>query len=299
MRMRIAIACVALLFGSAAQAKLQVFACEPEWAELARELGGDKVKAFSATTARQDVHYIQARPSLIAKLRRADLLVCSGAGLEAGWLPVLLRRANNPRVLPGQTGHLDMSLQIELIDAHQHVDRSMGDLHPEGNPHFQLDPTRYAILARKLTERMVRLDPDHVDHYQQNLARFLAQWQKQQAQWLEQAASLSGAAVVTHHKDWDYLLDWLGIEEVATLESKPGVPPSTQYLTQLLATLESRPARCIVRTVYQTEKPSNWLAGRTNMAAVVLPHTVGAAPDVQSLTQLFDKLIQQLTENCL
>ena len=295
---KLSMLCAGLLLSCMAQAKLQLFTCEPEWAELARELGGEHIDVFSATTARQDVHHIQARPSLIAKLRRADLLVCSGAGLEAGWLPVLLRRANNPRVLPGQPGHLDMSRHVDMMDARASVDRAEGDVHPEGNPHFQLDPRHYERLARVLAERMALLDPDRAGDYNQAATAFNRHWEARLEEWQTQAAPLRGASVVAHHLDWAYLFDWLGIEQVATLEPKPGVPPSTGHLSQVLDTLQSRPAACVLRTVYQPGKPSAWLAGRAAINATVIPHTVGVDETVPTLPALFDGIVTHLLEHC-
>lgn len=295
---RLVVLCAGLLLASHATAQLQVFSCEPEWAQLARELGGDHVKVFSATTAQQNVHHIQARPSLIAKLRNADLLVCSGAGLEAGWLPVLLRRANNRRVLPGQSGHLEMSRHTDLMDARYSVDRAEGDVHPEGNPHFQLDPRRYARLARVLGERMAQLDPEQAKGYRQAVESFNRQWKVRLEEWETRAASLRDTRVVVHHLDWTYLFDWLGIEQVTALEPKPGVPPSTGHLEQVLDTLETQPAACIIRTAYQPEKPSAWLAGRANINATVIPHTVGAVQAAQTLSALFDEIVMRLLEHC-
>ena len=167
-----------LLIALPSHAALQVFACEPEWASLTNELAGDKASVFSATTAHQNVHRIQARPSLIARVRKADLVICSGAELEVGWLPLLLRRAANPNVQPNKPGYFMAAEQVERLDKHASVDRSMGDIHAAGNPHIHLDPNRIAIVAEALTKRLINLDPDNNAYYQQRSEDFLSRWQQ-------------------------------------------------------------------------------------------------------------------------
>jgi zinc/manganese transport system substrate-binding protein len=165
---------VMMVVAAPVAAAVSVFACEPEWAALAREVGGDRVEAISATTARQDPHRIQARPSLIARLRKADLLICTGAGLEAGWLPLLLRRANNPHVQPGQPGYLEATTVVGLLDRPQRLDRAEGDIHAQGNPHIQTSPHNLAAVATALAERLTAVDPEYAQHYQTRLEDFAA-----------------------------------------------------------------------------------------------------------------------------
>ena len=217
-----------------ANAAIEVFTCEPEWAALVQELGGEHVSASSATTALQDVHHIQARPSLIARLRRADLLVCTGAGLEEGWLPVLLRRANNPRVQVGASGYLETSDHVRLLDRPGRVDRAEGDIHPGGNPHVQLDPRNIGQIAEVVTQRLAVIDPVHADDYRTRLADFSRRWDQAIARWETRAGPLRGMPVVVHHNSWVYLQHWLGLEVVGTLEPKPGIPPSSTHLSRLL-----------------------------------------------------------------
>jgi zinc/manganese transport system substrate-binding protein len=277
-------------------AAIEAFACEPEWAALVEELGGDRVKTSSATTALQDVHHIQARPSLIARLRRADLLICTGAGLEESWLPLLQRRANNPRVRVGTTGYLEVSNHVQLRDRPTRVDRAEGDIHPQGNPHIQLDPHNIQRIAAVATERLVALDPAHGEDYRTNLPNFTKRWQQAIERWEAQAARLRGTPVVVHHNAWVYLEHWLGLEVVGTLEPKPGIPPSSTHLSQLLAQLERRPARMVIRAAYQSPRASQWLAQRAGIPAVVLPSTVGGSEAAQDLFRLFDDIIRRLLE---
>ncbi|MDX5375109.1 MAG: zinc ABC transporter substrate-binding protein [Gammaproteobacteria bacterium] len=273
-------------------AGLRVFACEPEWAALATELGGERVEVTSATHAAQDVHYIQARPSLISQLRRADLLVCTGAGLEEGWLPMLLRRANNPAVQPGRPGHLLTAGHVPLLGAPDQVDRGQGHIHAEGNPHLQLDPRLIARLAPVLAERLAALDPDGAALYRARLADFEGRWTEALAGWEARAARLHGLRVVAHHEDWLYLAAWLGLEITGKLEPLPGVPPSSGHLARLEAGLAGQPVGAILRTNYQDPRPADWLAARTGVPVLVLPHTVGGeAGDLQAL---FERIVTAL-----
>ena len=206
-------------------ADLKIFTCEPEWAFLAEELGRDKVKVSSATNALQDPHYIQARPSLISKVRRADLIVCSGAELEIGWLPMLLRKGNNPDVMPGSPGFLEASQYVNRLDVTSNNDRSQGDVHPQGNPHIQTNPHNIMRVAQVMTDRMVQLDSSNANAYQTNFADFRQRWMDAIKEWEKRASSLNGKRVIAHHKSWIYLEDWLGLQELATLEPVSGIPP--------------------------------------------------------------------------
>jgi zinc/manganese transport system substrate-binding protein len=279
-----------------AHAALQVVTCEPEWAALAAELGGDLVAAESATTPLQDPHYIQARPSLIARVRRADLVVCTGADLEVGWLPLLLRQAGNAAVQPGQPGFLSAADYVELLDKPANVDRSLGDIHPYGNPHVQMDPRNIAKVAAELTTRLAQLDAANASTYRGRYADFSARWQQAVDRWTAEVAPLAGAKVVTHHKGWVYLEAWAGLVEVGNLEPKPGLPPSAAHLAQLLDQLADQNVALIIRSAYEDGKASEWLAGRTKIRAVVIPHTVGSVDGADDLFSWFDVVVATLSE---
>jgi zinc/manganese transport system substrate-binding protein len=273
---------------------LNVFACEPEWAALAQELGGDRVAVFNATTAQQDPHYIEARPSLIARVRRADLVVCTGAELEIGWIPVLLRQGGNARVQPGQPGYFEAAATVERLDIPQSVDRSMGDVHPAGNPHVATDPRRIAVIASALAERLAALDPANAAHYRARQDDFAGRWREAIARWEARAAPLKGARVVAHHRNWAYLYDWLGMVPAGYLEPKPGIPPSAAHLAGLKAELGRVPARMVIRTPYQDPRAAEWLAEHAGLPVVVLPYTVGGTPEAKDLFGLFDDTVQRL-----
>ena len=287
---------LSLAVAQPAAAKLRVFACEPEWAALVRELGGGLVEVKSATTGVQDPHRIQARPSLIARMRRADLVVCTGAQLESGWLPLLLRRAANGRIQPGQPGYLEAARFVTLLDRPARLDRAEGDIHPAGNPHIHTDPRNIARVAQALGKRLMTLDPAHRSTYRARLDDFSKRWQAAITRWEAAAKELRGVPVVTQHKGWAYLIRWLGLREVATLEPKPGVPPSSAHLARVLARLEQDPAKMILRAAYQDPRPSEWLAGRAGIPAVVLPYTVGGTREAVDLFTLFDDTLRRLKE---
>lgn len=276
------------------QAELDVFACEPEWAALAVEIGGDLVDVDSATTALQDPHYIQARPSLIAKVRNADLIVCSGAQLEIGWLPALLQKANNRNVMPGSDGNFEASMFVERFEATGNVDRAQGDIHPQGNPHVQTSPHNIRLIASALAERMAQLDSANADAYRSGLANFTRRWDEAIERWENRAVALQGKRVITHHKSWVYLERWLGLEEVGNLEPIPGLPPTASHLSQLVKKFSNNGADVIVRSPYQDERASKWLADRTGIPAVVLPLTVGGTEEATDLIAMFDDIIDRL-----
>jgi len=293
MKYRIAVL-LACLMPLCANAEIRIFACEPEWAYLAEEVGGDLVETFSATTAQQDPHYIQARPSLIAKVRRADLVICSGAQLEIGWLPALLQKANNRKVMPGSDGYLQASDFVLRLGATADIDRAKGDIHPQGNPHIQVNPHNIVAVARVLAARLARIDIDNTKAYEDNLDNFLTRWQEAIAGWEEAAANLAGKRAIMHHKSWVYLLDWLGIQDMARLEAVPGLPPTAAHLSRLTAEFADGSADVIIRAPYQHAKASDWLSQRTGIPAIVLPLTVGGTDGATDLFTLFDDIIARL-----
>jgi len=290
------LALLSLLLPLTAAAELRVFACEPEWSALAGEIGGDRVEATSATHALQDPHFVEARPSLISQVRKADLVICSGAQLEIGWLPMLLSKANNPRILPGKDGFLEASSMVRRLDVPDSVDRAQGDMHPQGNPHIQMNPHNIALVAQALGQRLAVLDPDNAADYRSRTADFLDRWSAAIVHWEEQARPLAGSRVVCHHKSWVYLEDWLGLKEVATLEPVPGIPPTAAHLSALLGELgtDGKGADMIIRSPFQNPKPSEWLQERTGIPAVMLPLTVGGSDKAKDLFTLFDDVISRM-----
>ena len=288
------LALAALAFSPGAGAALKVMACEPEWAALMQELAGDRASVYVATTALQDPHRIQAKPSLIASARSADLLVCTGAELEIGWLPVLLRQSGNTAVQPGQPGYFEAADYVTKLEVPTRLDRAEGDVHAAGNPHIQTDPRNFVPIAEALAKRLAEIDRANADYYRSRHADFSKRWSAAIDRWQLQAAPLRGAPVVVQHKAFPYLEQWLGLVEVATLEPKPGVEPTTGSLTDVLALMQQKPAKMILRAAYNDGRSSEWLAERAKLPVVVLPFTVGGSDKARDLFGLFDDTVARL-----
>lgn len=286
---------LALLLTSAnVSAKLAVFACEPEWAALSRSLGGKHVTTFSATNAFQDPHYVEARPALISQLNRADILVCTGADLEVGWLPLIQRKSGNVSVQSGQEGVFlaaDFVKKLEVPHVH---DRSGGDIHAAGNPHVHLDPRRLLTIARHLHERFVQLDPDNSDDYNALFDHFTSTWRGNISRWERKGQSLTKLNVMVQHRNWSYLFDWLGVNEIADLEPKPGLPPTSRHLQSLVETSQQQKVDGILIANYQEDRGAKWLSKKIDIPFLALPFTIGAEDDIDTLTQLFDRIIDRL-----
>lgn len=292
---RIALALLLLLAPLTANA-LNVFACEPEWGALIEELAGETVELAVATTAFQDPHRLQAKPSLIAAARNADLLVCTGADLEIGWLPLLLRRSGNPGIQPGNPGNFLAADYVRRIEIPRIVDRSQGDVHPQGNPHIHLHPRNIERIAEALAGRLGELDPANAGEYSSRAEDFLARWGEARDRWEERALALEGMRLVSHHRSFSYLADWLDLDIVATLEPKPGIPASGALLARLLEQLTPNPPLGIIRAPFENEKPSLWLSKRLAVPVIEMPFTVGGNEDSTDLFALYEQTIAALEE---
>ncbi len=279
-----------------AQATLNVLTCEPEWAALTQQLAGDLVQVTSATTALQDPHHIEARPALLARARSADLLVCTGAELEIGWLPLLQREAGNGKIQPGQSGYLEAARFARILERPTSLDRALGDVHAAGNPHVQMDPHNIARVAEGLAKRLADLDPANAARYAQRNADFQSRWTAAMARWEQQGSRLKGVPVVVHHRNWSYLADWLGLTVIGELEPKPGMEPTASHLAELLETLKATPARMVLHAAYESPKASEWLSSRANIPAVELPYTVGGSAGAKDLFGLFDDTLNRLLQ---
>jgi zinc/manganese transport system substrate-binding protein len=275
-------------------AAVNILATVPEWGALAEELGGDKVKVSVATTALQDPHHIEAKPSLIARARNADLVVATGAELEIGWLPLVIQQAGNAKVRAGQPGYFEAAAFVQTMEKPAKLDRSEGDVHPLGNPHIQTDPRNIARVAVALAAKLGEIDPANSAFYEARQKAFAQKWNAAIARWEREAAPLRGVGVLVQHKAFPYLFDWLGIREVAALEPKPGIEPTTSHLAQVLATIQQQPVRMVIRAAFQSEQASQWIAERAKINAVALPFTVGGDDQAKDLYGLFDDTIQRL-----
>lgn len=287
---------VAVLLGVAAPASaaLNILACEPEWGALAQELGGEKISIYNATNALQDPHHIQAKPSLLARARNADMLVCTGAELEAGWLPILLRQSGNPKIQPGKPGYFEAAHFVRMLEVPSRFDRAEGDVHAGGNPHIHTDPRNIALVAAGLARQLAEADSANTAWYQSRYQAFSARWQLALTRWGKEAAPLRGVPIVVQHKGFPYLEDWLELKQVATLEPKPGVEPSSSHLAHVLGELQRQPARMVLRAAYNDGRSSDWLAERAKISPVVLPFTVGGSEQARDLFSLFDDTLRRL-----
>ncbi len=273
---------------------LNIFACEPEWGALATEIGGERAKVYVAITGLQDPHRVDARPSLIARARSADLMVCTGAQLEEGWLPLVQTQSGNARIQAGQPGYFEAARFVELLDKPARLDRALGDIHAEGNPHIHLHPGNVTKVAAALAERMAQLDARDASFYRGRNEAFLARWREATAGWEQKAAPLKGMPIVVHHRDLAYLVAWLGMREIAALEPKPGLPPGSAHLAEVLERHKRDPARAVTRAAYNDPRPTEWLAAHAGIPAVVLPYTVGGNDKAKDLFTLYEDTLARL-----
>lgn len=280
--------------GLPAHAALKVFACEPEWAALAKELGGDQLSVYSATTALQDPHRVEARPSLIARIRSAELVICSGSELEIGWLPLLLAQSGNSRIQPGSPGYFEASRYVPRLEIPSVIDRAQGDIHPSGNPHVHLDPRNIAKIAEALGARLGELDPADGAVYKARTNSFRERWRAALQRWEHEAAPLKGVAIVVYHKDLSYFIHWAGMREAASLEPKPGIPPTPGHLAELVEGMKRDPAKAVVYSPYNSPRAAEFLSERTGVPAILLPYTVGGSDKAKDLFGLFDDSIARL-----
>jgi zinc/manganese transport system substrate-binding protein len=282
------------LIATPAYAVLNVFATVPEWGALTEELGGDNVKVYIATSATQDPHHIEAKPSLIARARNADLVVATGAELEIGWLPLVVQQAGNPKIRAGQPGYFEAANYVTLRDKPARLDRAEGDVHAAGDPHIQTDPHNIARVAAALAVRLAELDPANAESYRSRYRAFDDKWRTAIARWEHEASPLRGVPILVQHKAFTYLIAWLGMKEVAALEPKPGVEPTVSYLSEVLSTIQRQPVKMVIRAAYQSDRASQWIAERAKIAAVVLPFTVGGDTEAKDLFSLFDDTLARL-----
>jgi zinc/manganese transport system substrate-binding protein len=274
---------------------LSVFVCEPEWGALIRSLVPD-AQIRSATHARQDPHHIEARPSLIALLRRADMAVCTGASLEAGWLPMLQQRSGNPRVQNGAPGMVYAADHVSLVDPRPPGSPFDGDVHTEGNPHFHLDPRRILDVAAALRDAIEAAEPARRDQVRSRHAAWERDWRERIVQWERRAAPLRGMRVAAQHTSYAYFWRWLRIEQAVDLEPKPGMPPTPGHLQRVVELTRGVAPRAVVISIYQDPNPGQWLGQQLGIPVLQLPATVTDDTPAKDLASLFDLLIDRLLE---
>lgn len=259
---------------AAAEAKLKVVATLPDLAAVSREVGGAEVEVTALAYSTQDPHFVDARPHLVLAMNRADMLVSTGLGLEAGWLPTLLTGARNGKIQPGAVGHLDASTVVPLKQIpNQPVSRAMGDIHPGGNPHYMADPRNGAKVAIAIADRLGRLDPAHRQAFRDRARAFALKCEAIAKAEATRFAALPAADrhVVTYHQSLIYLLDWLQLDQIATLEPKPGIPPAPSHIAQVLGTMRTRHVDVILQEEYFPTTAGKLLAAKAKARLVVLP----------------------------
>ena len=285
---------VLLLLFSISLAQLKVVATYPWIGELVKEVGKDRVSLYVIAKGTEDPHFVVPKPSHIAKMRDADLLIMQGASLEVGFLPPLLQQSNNPKIQPGRQGLLDLSEFVKIIEKPVSVSRAMGDVHPEGNPHYQLDPHNIPPLARAIAERLCQLDSPNCAYYRGNLEDFLRRWNARLTEWDEGFSKLRGVKVIEYHKNYDYLLQRYGMVLVGTLEPLPGIPPTAKHIESLIS--QAQGVKFILQDVYHEKRTAQFVAQRLNAKMVILPHDVGAVPEAKDLFSLFDEILRRLSQ---
>jgi zinc/manganese transport system substrate-binding protein len=286
-----------MLLAGSAEAKLRVVTTIETFADLARRVGGDRVEVQALARGYMDPHFVEPKPSLMVALNRADLLVYVGLELEIGWLPPLVLGARNERIQLGSTGNLDASTRIPVLDVPAvKVDRSMGDIHPSGNPHYWVPPENALVVAQEIERRLTQLDPDGKQVFEKNLKAFADQLAARRAEWEKRAAPLRGLKVVTYHRSWAYLSRWLGLVEVGYLEPKPGIPPSPSHIAFLITLMKQDAVKILMMESFYPRNTAQLVTQKSGSKLVVLPSDVGADKGVGDYFSLVDQVVQKLVE---
>jgi zinc/manganese transport system substrate-binding protein len=280
--------------GSSASAQLRVVATTPDLASVAREIGGDRVTVVALAKPTEDPHYVDAKPSHIVTLNRADALIEGGAELELGWLPPLLENSRNRRIAAGARGRIVASEGVKMLEIPTSFDRSKGDVHSLGNPHFLIDPVNVKIIARNIADHFTQIDPRSAATYRGNLARFNTKLDAKFAEWQKQLAPYRGAKVVTYHKDFNYLAERFGLSIVETLEPKPGIAPSPAHLAQVIRKMRAANAKVILVQPYQSRRTAETVARQTGAVVLDVSQQPGARGKTTTYFDMMDNLVNTL-----
>jgi ABC-type Zn uptake system ZnuABC Zn-binding protein ZnuA len=281
-------------FRSPLQAQqIRVITTIPDLADISKQIGKDLVNVESLTRGVEFMHAVPVKPSFVPRLNRADILVEMGMDLEISWLPSLLEVANNRRILPGQPGNIDCSLGITVLEVPRTVDRSEGDVHPKGNPHYNVDPVNGRIIARNIAEGLSRNYPQHRAAFEKNLAAYLAELDKAIARWQSMAEPLKGVKIVTYHQDWSYFANRFGLQSVGMIELKPGIEPTPNHLVALAQKMQQEKAQVIIYGP-QSDRYPRQLASQTGASVVRLQSTAGALPETDTYIKFVDYNLRSL-----
>jgi zinc/manganese transport system substrate-binding protein len=278
-----------------AHAKIRVVTSIETLAAIARHVGGERLTVQALGKGYSDPHFIEPKPSLVTVLNQADLLAYVGLDLEIGWLPGLVTQSRNPRIQLGSPGNFDCSSVIPVLDVPtQKLDRSLGDIHPRGNPHYWIPPDNALQLAQEFASRLTRIDPQGAAAYASGLARFRGEINRRAAQWRDQAAPLRGQKVVTYHKSWSYVSAWLGLIEIGYVEPKPGVPPSPRHIANLIAYMKREGAKRVLLEMFYPRRTADMVAHQAEAKLLVMPSDVGAFPQITDYFKLVDAILEML-----
>ncbi len=275
-------------------AQLRVAVSYPYIGALVNEIGADHVEVTTLAKGNWDPHFIVPRPSLISKLRRVDALIMNGAQLEIGWLPPLIKRASNRAVTPNSPSFLNLSHQVELIQKPTSVDRSLGDVHPDGNPHFHLDPNNILILAQSITDFLTRLDTENKESYLLNFEKFEKKWKTHLKRWEDMMHDKKGVQVIQFHDNLAYFNQAYGLKTIGTIEPLPGIPPSSRHTLELIHVIKEKAPYCILHDVYHPTKTAEFISAKTGIKLIIMPHDISALSSITSLVELFDYLTKAL-----
>jgi len=280
--------------------ELNIVTTLPSLASITESIGGEHVEVFSITRGVQDAHYVEAKPSYMLKLNKADLLIYSGLELEIGWLPLLIQGARNSEVTVGSRGNLNASLALSgeqiLEKPRGEVDRSMGDVHPAGNPHYLLNPHNAKPVAELITEKLIELDPENETYYEQNLEKFIKMLDEKISQIESKAAYLNGLDIICYHVHWSYFLDWLGINSVGYIELRPGIPPTPKHKREIIKLMKEKDIKLVMISSWKEPTKAEEVAKSVDAKLVILPGEVDAMPDCENYFKWFDYLIAQVTD---
>jgi ABC-type Zn uptake system ZnuABC Zn-binding protein ZnuA len=273
--------------------RIRVITTIPELADMTRQIGKELVEVESLTRGVEYMHAVPVKPSFVPKLNRADILVENGLDLEISWLAALLEVANNSKILPGQPGRIDCSVGISVLDVPRTVDRSEGDVHPKGNPHYTLDPLNGKTMARNIAAGLSRNYPEHRAAFEKNLNSYLAELEKAIERWQTLAAPLKGVKIVTYHQDWIYFVNRFGLQQIGTIELKPGIEPTPNHLVSLVQRMQQEKARVIIYGP-QSDRYPRQLANQTGASVVRLQSIAGALPDTDTYIKFIDYNLRSL-----
>ena len=294
-----ALAAVSVLFaGGAAEAKVRIVTSTPDFAAIAREVGGDRVDVESLSKGYQDPHFVDAKPIYITKLNRADVLVYNGLDLEVGWLPILVTGARNSNIATlNSPGNVDASRFLtSVLDVPTGpVDRSMGDVHPRGNPHYMLDPRNGLLVAGGIMEKLSDIDPGNASYYEENYRNFAKLLELKIGEWSQELAPYKGTKVVSYHKNLDYFTRWAGFEDAGYIEPKPGIPPTPSHVAALIKKMEAEDVKLVLASNYYPQKTPRIISEKTGAIFLSLPTSVGGEDGINTYFDLLDAIVGEIT----